>query len=382
MPRSESPENYLFWTGLFTLAAVVRKHVKIPKEYLGGWECYPNIYLVLVGPPGVARKSTTQDFGDSIIRQIPNLPTSPTFVTQASLMTEMVESKDGSIYICVGELASLIQKSKTEMFEFLTDGYDTRKPISGRTIYRGAETVEMPCINLFACTQPSWIQENMPASVISGGFARRTIFVYEDSPRQYQMYYNRIIKTFPPGYFGDLEKKLIADLDHIATLEGEFEIDEEALKFMEEWYQQEARKIRNVDPRIQGYWGNRHVHAHKIAMLLHLAWSDELILHREDFVQAIHFLESIEKKLLQVFSHIGKNTYSVDIDSIREFIRVKKKVEQAEVHRNFQSAAQPRILDELIGALVKMEDIAIVIEEGKMILHSVERKNGTDPTNP
>lgn len=377
MPRSESPENYLFWTGLFSLAAVIRKHVKIPRKYLGGWECFPNIYLILVGPPGVARKSTTQDFGDSIIRKISNLPASPTIVTQASLMTELVESIDGSIYISVGELASLIQKSKTEMYEFLTDGYDTRKPITGRTIYRGKEEVANPCINLFACTQPVWIQENMPSSVITGGFARRAIFVFEDAPRQYQMYYNKVIENAGGlEKFDKLEEDLINDLEYISTIEGEFEIPDDAHQFMEDWYQTNARKTKHVDPRIQGYWGNRHVHAHKIAMLLHLAWSDELVLHIEDFKMAIACLENIEKRLLSVFSHIGKNTYSLDLDAIREFIKNRGSATKADIHKSFQATAAPKMIDELIGGLIKQESVIAILEDGELVLRYNDKNNG------
>lgn len=193
MPRSEAPQSFLALVALFGVATAVRKHVKVPRSAgLGGWECYPNIYVTLVAEPGVARKTTTMDFVDEILKDLTNAPSAPTIITQASLMTTLSESPDGSIYITASELGSLVQKSKTEMFEFLTDGYDARKAIRGRTILRGHEVIENPCINMMACSQPGWMKENMPASVITGGFASRTIFAYEEKARLRQMYWDNV----------------------------------------------------------------------------------------------------------------------------------------------------------------------------------------------
>jgi hypothetical protein len=360
-PRSESPDSFLLWTGLFVLAAVLRKQVKIPRELLGGWECYPNIYVVLVGPPGVARTSTTMGFGDQLIKALPEIPPASDIITQAALLQEMVSSPDGSIYITATELADVIQKSKTEMFEFLTSGYDTSKAITARTIMRGKETVEKPCINFFACTQPGWIVENIPQSVITGGFASRTIFILEEKPRKRQMYYLGLNHETLDRYKQDL----IDDLVHISQIEGEFQIEDEALDFMEDWYRQVDALQMKSHPSMQGYYARRHVHAHKIAMLLHLAYSDDLVLNVEDFKLAISQLEYTERRIENLFKKIGKNEFILSGKEIRDFVNRNKKVARRELLREFESVARPSVLDELIQGQKIMGFISEVMLENE-----------------
>lgn len=358
LPRTEAPENFIFWAGLFTLSAAIRKHVMIPKKFLGGWECYPNIFIVFVGPPGIAKKTTSMNFGDELLSQLPEIPASPTIITQAALMSALSESNDGSLYITSGELSSLISKSKTEMFEFLTDGYDTRKPIIARTIKRGTEIVQTPCINMLACTTPSWIHDNMPAAVIGGGFAARCIFIYEDGPSAFRMYYTNIDQKKV-----DIKSdELVHDLIHISSLSGEFEIAKEALDFVETWYHKNMNSVSEKDPRLRGYFARKHVHVHKIAQLIKLAKSDELILNVEDFEQAFSVLSMVEKRMLGVFKSVGQNQYTVETDDIREFIKINKKVGRGLIYRSFQASAQPEYLERILQSLVIMGDVNSKLE--------------------
>lgn len=360
VPTTEAPETYLMWSGLFTLSAAVRKHVKIPKAYLGSWESFPNLYIVLVGPPAV-KKTTALAFTDDLLSKLPEVPASPTKISEAALASALSTSIDGSIYITASELASLVGKSKLDMYEFLTDGFDSRKDIKVMTISRGLEVIPNPCINMMACTQPAWILENMPASVIGGGFASRCIFVFEGSTSRWQMYYRNIDQK-------EMEKlgaDLLSDLIHISQLQGEFSVTTEALDFMEDWYQNGMRILQTRDPRLQGYFARRHVHAHKVAQLISLAKKDELSLGIEEFKQAIAILEISERSLMNVFRNIGRNSLSADTDAIRDFVKANKKVERGEILKNFQASALPDVIDKLVNGLIAMGDLTQVYEEGR-----------------
>lgn len=365
MPRSEAPKSFLDLVALFGIACAVRKHVKIPKSSgLGGWECYPNIYVTLVGQPGVARKTTTMDFVDEILKDLTNTPAAPTYITQASLMSTIAESPDGSIYITASELGSLIQKSKTDMFEFLTDGYDSRKAIRGRTIQRGHEVIENPCINLMACTQPGWMQENMPASVITGGFASRTIFAYEAEPRIRSMYWDDVD-------YENLEKiriSLLEDLEHIASIKGEFTIEKETKQWMEHYYRVENKKeCQSCDHRLRGYFARKPVHMHKFAMLYHLARSDELVLDLRDFSEAHGLLLHIESNILKIFDRFGKNEYVNEIDAIRDYLREYKEVPLTELYSHFEGSAEPQKLQSLLQFFILTGEVELLQDNGILL---------------
>lgn len=359
-PRCESPDTFILWSGLFALSAALRRHVKVPREKMGGWEIAPNLYILFVAPPGRARKSTTIGFvADDILADMQRITRAPTIVTQAALLKQLVESDDAALYITSHEFSSLIMKSKLEMFEILTDLFDGKRHIEASTISRGIDFAERPCINLLAATTPRWITENMPESVIGGGFASRVIFIYEDKVRRRQLYYEGLNYN----HLDKLKSNLVEDLQHIAdNLHGDFQITDgdamyggdNAKGFMEEWYRKNA-EVPDADYRLSGYLERRPAHIHKVAMLLHIARSDNLLLEKVDFEKAIYLLSIIEQRLPQVFKEIGKNIHAPDMEQIKEYMMARKRVGRTDLLRQFNSAAHPTLLQELITGLIQMD---------------------------
>lgn len=327
---------------------------------MGGWEIAPNLYVLFVAPPGKARKSTTIGFvADDLLNDVQRLTRSPTIVTQAALVKQIAESDDASVYITSHEFSSLVMKSKIEMFEILTDLFDGKRHIEASTISRGIDFAERPCVNLLAATTPRWITENMPESVIGGGFASRVIFIYEDSVRRRQLYYENLNYE----YLDKLKDGLTADLQHIAdNVHGDFKLSDDGKSFMEGWYRENA-EVPDADYRLSGYLERRPAHIHKVAMLLRIAQSDELLLQREDFEKAIHLLSIVERRLPDVFREIGKNPYAPEMGQILDWIKNKKRVGRKELLRQFNSSAYPTQLEELIVALIQMDEIHIQASE-------------------
>jgi hypothetical protein len=353
VPRSEAPMTYIFWTGLFTLAATLRRHVKVPKKYLGGWEASPNLYVLFIAPPGELRKTTTIDQSAELTDAVPGLTMSPDVISRESFLKTLIASPDMSMCINAGEFSEFIMRSQDAMYSFLTNAYDGKKRIVSSTISRGVEFAERPCVNLIGATTPVWVAENMPESVIGGGFASRVIFIYEEEVRTRQMYYDHLDQT----ELETIKQNLISDLIHIASIEGDFTIDPIAKDFMENWYRESAAEARHDNFKLRGYYQRRPAHVHKIAMILHLARSDTLTLELEDFQKAIGYLKVVEKKLPKTFEAIGKNVYAVDMFRIIEYVNSKGQVSKKELYDAFLSAARPSELYELVQGLVLMEHI-------------------------
>ncbi len=361
-PRCESPDTFITWSGLFALSAALRRHVKVPREIMGGWEIAPNLYVLFVAPPGKARKSTTIGFAaDDILAKLNNVTRAPTIVTQAALVKQLVESDDAALYITSHEFSSLIMKSKIEMFEILTDLFDGKRHIEASTISRGIDFAERPCINLLAATTPRWITENMPESVIGGGFASRVIFIREDNVRRRQLYYGGLNHE----HLDKLQANLVEDLQHIAdNVKGDFRLTEgdhdddfdDAKGFMETWYRQNA-EVPDADYRLSGYLERRPAHIHKVAMLLHIAESDDLVITERDFKRAIALLDIVEKKLPSVFKGIGKNKHAPDMEMIVDFVKGRGSVGKTALMQQFSDSATPMLLQELITGLVQMDMI-------------------------
>jgi len=366
LPRVEAPRSFIQWTGLFTLASVVKRKVYIGPSTLGGWTCWPHQYIIFVAPPGFG-KTTAVKFATGLLNQIADLRASPTFLSSAAMISGLVSAKDNAMFMVVEELGDLINKTGLEMFEFLTSMYDGKTHIESTTISRGIEFITKPTINMIAATTPQWISANMPEALIGGGFASRVTFVYEDVRRSKQMYYKKVMKEHD---FAKLEANLLEDLLHIHTLEGEFIISDEATEYMENWYQN-VHTTEGAHVKLLGYLERKPTQIHKVAQLLHVAYSDDLILTIQDFKDAKALLERTEVTLPKVFAGVGKNTFAIDMDLILKFVKEKGTVKQEEIIREFQSNAEPRKLLELIQGLIGAKKLNIRVTDEADILVSL-----------
>src|SRR6266536_886512 len=187
--NNECHRNYHLWTALLLLASATQKRVYVPYGYLN---IYPNLYVCLVGRQGF-RKSTAKDIGrDLLTSAFPDLPLAPSVQSREDIIKFM--SSDECLFsytdetgavkelrpfvMFVNELKNFLSINPAASIEFLTDIYD-RDVFDSSTIKRGLEKITNPCVNILACETPSWITEKLKAQVISGGFSRRMIFVYE-----------------------------------------------------------------------------------------------------------------------------------------------------------------------------------------------------------
>src|SRR6185369_14226993 len=87
----EAPRQMYFWTGVSTLAGVLRRKVWIDQAYFT-W--YPNFYIVLVAPPGIVSKSTTANIGMNLLHQVPGVKFGPDIVTSQALVSAFAESAE------------------------------------------------------------------------------------------------------------------------------------------------------------------------------------------------------------------------------------------------------------------------------------------------
>lgn len=349
VPRSEAKESYILYTGIFCLAAALRRQVKISKDYLGGWSCYPSMYILFVAPPGAARKTTTMKFASTLLERVQDLYQGSAITTQAALMNEMVEgSMDGSVYLTVGEFSDLVMKSKSDMYEFLTSAFDGANFIKAKTIGRGEEIVENPCINLLAATTPKWLGANLTEEQIGAGFSSRVLFLFEESARRKKLWYDDEIDQ---KKYEEMEDDLVHDLIKIASLKGEFKITDEAKKMTASWYHKHDPTKETV--YVRGFSERKVTHLLKMAMIVHVSRSDSLVIDVEDFEQAMKYLNIVEKKLPLVFASMGKNIYKLDMEEVlRALKNIKGGMTSKQMYRSLMSSGTETQIIELISTMI------------------------------
>jgi hypothetical protein len=325
LDRSEVKATQLVWAGLFALSAVLKRKVKIPAIIMGEYDIHPNLYVIFVADPGKTRKSSTMGFCMSLLRDLnlmlPNnsrerVNLASDTVSQSAMVQNMSNTHDGSMCITASELGSFMIVGGEAMYNFMTHIFDNPRSYEYRTRAHKLEIVNNPSVCFFAATTPTWMQDNMPPHVIGGGFASRTIFVYEDSLRQRQLYYSHLDRD----KYEKMRQDLVADLVHLTQLEGEFKHDSPRTQsMMEAWYRDVASTPAD-DPRLVGYFERKPLHIHKLCMLLSVAESDRLQITESHFDKALKLLDEVEKKMARTFLAVGMNTQAGLIVRLSDYI--------------------------------------------------------------
>lgn len=307
----EAPPYFYFWVGIATVACALQRKVWLD---MGTFTWYPNLYTVLVAPPGIANKSSTNDLGMRLLKEIPGIHQGPTTLTWQSLYDAFNEvghefevsptevRTQHPLYINSSELGITLKMADTDMVDQLVhmwDGYELKK----RTRMDGELIIPTPSLNLIACTTPSWIAENVPQYLIGGGLTSRILFVYGEKKTRYIAYPQRVI---PPDY-ALRQAKLKRDLERISHIVGGFTLTEDAYKWGETWYEHfhevEAPKLDKT--LVGGYIARKQTLVHKIAMVLSVSQSDNLVITREILERAEKLISQLEEHMPMVYNKIG-----------------------------------------------------------------------------
>lgn len=326
--QTESPKHFWLWSGIFMICAAMQRKIWLP---FGIDALFPNLYLLLVAPPGKCRKGSPINLAHKFLTKV-EIPIAVDSSSKRTITKEMAElsrvqqfewegqlESHCSIAIISKELSSLLALDPKGIIELLTDLFDSHQVWQYKTNTQGNDYLYGVCINLFVATTPDWMGKNLPAEAIGGGWASRAIIVYGDEKNK------RI--TVPPPPPAASRKKLIHDLGIIAQLKGPFAFHPMAFQIFDKWYNSIDDKYTWVnDSRLLPFIERMHIHILKVAMALHVAYSDELVLLPGDIEVAIDLVETILVNCTQALGGHGRAELGSEVHKILQQIRQRKKI--------------------------------------------------------
>ena len=341
---------------------------------------YPQLYVILVGPPATG-KSTAMEIGENLLLMIPDFPLTPSSTTREALLEVMQENKiefslDGRNYFYhqaatfATELKGFIggKHINESLIEIMTTLWN-RQVFEYRP--KNSKKIVIPCpyFTLIGCCTLDWIQKNLKQDLITDGFARRTIFVVEEKP------YKLIPWPSRSEEFVESYKRIKVDIKRINSIKGKFRLTEEAKELWRVLYLDKKGNAHKQDKMLQSYYGSRQELMLKVCMCLSAANSSIKIIDRGMMEIANLALEQSDVNLPKIYSGMGRNELRPYHDDISDLIRDKSIMSDAELLEKFKDDVRLSEYAEIMDILITTKKIVRIEGGYKSLLKNKTKTN-------
>jgi len=357
--NTEPPAIFRKWVGISCLASVLQRKVFLPRS--DDLIIYPNLYIVLVAPPGKARKGTSMKVGYKMLTEpAMQVVLSAEATTREALIRALnnarlyYRNEDGlddphsSLTIYSPELAVFLGNGSTQMYSDLTDWYDCRSVWNYETKQKEtSDSLLNVWVNLIGATTPALIQRTIPPDAIGGGLSSRMIFIYA----------NRKGKIVPNPQTTDHERRLRSDLigrlERIHLLTGPFRVTAAYEELWDKWYRSVEDRPPFKDDKFSGYFERRPEIILKLSIIMHVSREPSMLLDDRDLASAIYTLEEAEVNMPRALRGVGQNTYATIIARVIEVVARAGSIKYGELLGLFLDDVMPAEFDDILVSLEK-----------------------------
>ena len=355
---TEAPTDFCIWSAISVVGAVMKKKVW---KRRGVYTIYPNQYIVLTGPPGIGKGEAIHPVYNiakdlKLINIISDRITAPKIIDRVAQgfnngVPQLLNTngsisvqKDSTAVLFSTELQSLLTSSDW-MLQFLCDAWD-KNEYEYDTKNSGTSNITGMCTSLIGACVPEYIRKlNKDAvAAINGGFTARSIFVYAEAPSK-RLPDPPVIKDSAKGKL--LLKNLEDDLLEIARLNGEMTLSPSAQLVWKQFYMG-VRVTDNDSDVVMHFKRRMPVHVLKLSMIFSAAYSDSMLIAKEDMLNAIKCLTNVLSNLDKAFRGVGESELAESSSKIQGFIERKGITSRSEIlanmHRHITSENLDRVL--------------------------------------
>lgn len=333
--HTESAAIFHKWTAISVIAAVLRRKVWFN---FGRIRIYPNLYIVFVSEPGIARKTQAISFGEEILTEISGITLAADVTTVQALLDDLEEAvtahlmsngenfSHASLTISSGEFESFLgdKKDNARMLVVLTDLFDCKKkPFRTRTRHSGSNEIPNPYLNLLAATTPESLANSLPSTAIGGGLTSRIIFIWAEGKRK-----KVDVPEEPPPSIKD---SLVKDLAVISRIAGAYTFSPAGRKWWADFYQRyEENDPKRIckDPAFRGWYSRKPLFILKLATICTAAKTSSMFVEPDILDSALVILEEAEATMTRTFTAVGRSTVTADVDMVRTIIKGHKYISE------------------------------------------------------
>src|SRR3954451_2328100 len=269
MSQQETAYAFDFWSGMWAISCACGRltYVARPRAPV-----YLNMYTILIGESGIARKTTSVNMAGGLVRVITREDQELGFI-DAKMTAEKLDSilhdrtlEHGSAQLCVAipELAVFLgtEQYVANMPTLLTDLYDCPSHrYGGGTIARGEITQRNVWLSFLSASTPVWLLKTVNPNVVEGGFTSRCLFIVSNEPK------DKI--AWPSAVDTDEEFAiLVQDLREVrkrAFVEQPITLTDAGMTAFTRWYK---ARTRSLDVFKLSFEAREDAHVLRVAALL------------------------------------------------------------------------------------------------------------------
>jgi len=368
-----SPELFRLWTGIALVAGACERRIWLRT---GRNTTFPNLYTLLVAPPGVGKQviddarelwTDTREANS----MSPAFKVAPDSVTKASLIDSLAKAKTTrlppsgppidyhSLLVAAEEFSVLLPQYDLEFIGVLNKIYNNPNvPYSEarRTGSVREVSIDFPQLNILGGAQPGWLKSVFPEEAWSTGLTSRIIMVYcSDVP---------LLDIFAAESDNShLRGELLSQLSAISSRFGELSWEPAAQARISEWHLAGGPPTPEHSKLVH-YVRRRTLHALKLTLISAVSRGERKQIAKLDVDRAIAWLLDAERLMPDIFrAMIGKSDVQV-MEDLHYFILTRwkmqshKPIREAEIYTWLSS----RVPSDKVNKIIEVAERSGIME--------------------
>lgn len=298
---TDAPIDFHRFVGYSIVSTCLNNRLYFP---FGDTRIYPNMWIILLAPSSLYRKSTAISIGRRILQDYNKQYIFPDEFSQEKIL-EILSHQSAGLF-CFYEFLSfmgLLQKDyMAGTKSFLTHLYDCPAEYS-RLLKGTSYNIKQPFINILSATTLDWYLEQVRENDMFGGFLPRFLII-PGLTKQRSL-------ALPPVVEPKEFTRIRMLLNYFVPYKGAIEFSEEAKKEYIQWHKQFEISFHSHDKRIQAFLVRLCTYIIKISML-EAVCNSETKISLKSFTSARQVVNWISHQLKDIsedmeFTKSGRN---------------------------------------------------------------------------